>query len=134
MNVTTEPAAIIDTDFTITIGGKSVSTADSAPVYNPATRSVTARVPVPSRYDLDRAVAAARDAFPAWAALAYCERQAAVAAIGDRLEAHAETFMKLLTAEQGKPRAMAEWEISGSIMWFREVAKQSLPEEVIQDS
>ncbi|OBH13576.1 aldehyde dehydrogenase family protein [Mycobacterium sp. E1747] len=134
MDARTNPTARVEEDFRLTIGGRSVDTADSAPVHNPATRSVIARVPVAARLDLDRAVATARDAFPAWSALGYSERQAAVAGMGDRLEAHAEAFMKLLTAEQGKPRAMAEWEVFGSIMWLREVAKQSLPEEVIEDS
>jgi acyl-CoA reductase-like NAD-dependent aldehyde dehydrogenase len=42
--------------------------------------------------------------------------------------------MALLTREQGKPRAGAEWEIAGSAIWCREIAKQSLPEEVVEDT
>ena len=42
--------------------------------------------------------------------------------------------MRLLTKEQGKPRAGAEWEILGSIIWCREIAKQSLADEVVEDS
>lgn len=35
--------------------------------------------------------------------------RAALVAIADRLQDHAEAFMSLLTSEQGKPRAMAQW-------------------------
>lgn len=62
------------------------------------------------------------------------ERQTIVSAIGDRLEGHAEEFLALLTREQGKPRADAEWEVFGSVAWFREIAKQSLPTETLLDS
>lgn len=118
----------------MTIGGRSVTAQDTAPVYNPATTEVIAHVPVASSDQLDEAVAAAQAAFPGWSATPLAERQAVVSAIGDRLEAHAEEFLALLTAEQGKPRPMAEWEVYGSIAWFREIAKQSLPEEVLEDT
>lgn len=118
----------------MTIGGRSVTAQDTAPVYNPATTEVIAHVPVASSDQLDEAVAAAQAAFPGWSATPLAERQAVVSAIGDRLEAHAKEFLALLTAEQGKPRPMAEWEVYGSIAWFREIAKQSLPEEVLEDT
>jgi len=61
------------------------------------------------------------------------ERQAALDRIGQAIESHAEELMSLLTIEQGKPHAGAEWEILGSAIWCREIAKQSLKEEVIID-
>ncbi|PBC35220.1 aldehyde dehydrogenase [Rhodococcus sp. ACS1] len=118
----------------MTIGGRSVTAPGTAPVYNPATAEVIAEVPVATSDQLDEAVEAAQAAFTGWSATPLTERQAIVSAIGDRLEAHAEEFLALLTAEQGKPRAMAEWEVYGSIAWFREIAKQSLPEEVLEDT
>jgi acyl-CoA reductase-like NAD-dependent aldehyde dehydrogenase len=120
--------------YTSTINGQEVTSPETAPVYNPATREVIAEVPVTTRAQLDEAVAAARAAFPAWAARPVSERQAIVSAIGDRMEEHAEEFMALLTREQGKPRAGAEWEVFGSVAWFREIAKQALPDETILDS
>ncbi|MCB8913095.1 aldehyde dehydrogenase family protein [Rhodococcus rhodochrous] len=120
--------------FAMTINGRSVTSETTSPVFNPATTEVIAEVPIATPTDLDAAVDAARDAFVTWSATPLEERQALVAAIGDRLEAHAEQFLALLTAEQGKPRPMAEWEVYGSITWFREIAKQSLPEEVLEDT
>lgn len=134
MTVESAQRALIDTDFTMTIDGRSATTENQAPVYNPATKRVVATVPVATREDLDRAVKAANTAFVTWSKTPLAERQAAVSAIGDLLEARAEEFMALLTTEQGKPRPMAEWEVYGSVAWFREIAKQSLPEDVLEDT
>ena len=133
MTVQAQSRVNVDAQFPMTIGGDSVTTASTAPVYNPATKEIIAGVPIASRGDLDAAVAAAKATFVTWSATPLEERQAIVAAIGDRLEAHAEEFLALLTAEQGKPRPMAEWEVYGSVAWFREIATQSLDEEILVD-
>jgi acyl-CoA reductase-like NAD-dependent aldehyde dehydrogenase len=124
----------VDADFVMTIDGQPVTTRETEPVHNPATRQVVARVPSATREHLDQAVASAQAAFPQWAATPLARRQALVSEIGDRLEANAEAFITLLITEQGKPREMAHWEVYGSAAWFREVAKQSLPEEVIDET
>jgi acyl-CoA reductase-like NAD-dependent aldehyde dehydrogenase len=127
---------VVDFDgcYVSTVNGAAVTSPATAPVYNPASRQVIANVPVSTRSQLDEAVAAARAAFPAWSAMQVGERQAIVSAMGDRMEEHAEEFLALLTREQGKPRPDAEWEVYGSIAWFREIAKQSLPDETVLDS
>ncbi|KZF03958.1 aldehyde dehydrogenase [Rhodococcus sp. EPR-157] len=133
MSVESAQRALVDTEFVMTIDGRAATTSATAPVFNPATKEVVASVPVAGRDDLDRAVSAAQEAFVGWSNTPLTERQAAVSAIGDLLEARAEEFMALLTTEQGKPRPMAEWEVLGSVAWFREIAQQSLPEEVLED-
>ena len=121
----------LTTGYVNIINGERRDSTTTAPVFNPATAQEFARVPVASTADLDDAVAAARTAFASWSRTPIEERQAAVSALGDRLEAHAPAFMELLTKEQGKPAAMAEWEVYGSVAWLREIAKQDLPEEVL---
>lgn len=123
-----------DSDYVSTINGEAATSKTTSPAYNPATGEVIAQVPMMSKDQLDAAVAAARAAFPGWAATPIAERQRIVSAIGDRLEEHADEFLALLTREQGKPRAGAEWEVFGSVAWFREIAKQSLPDETLLDS
>ena len=113
-------------DFTHTIDGRSEGSATGFPAFNPATEDTIAQAPQATRAQLDAAVAAAKRAFPAWRDRPVAERQALVASIGDVIEAHAEDFMRLLTLEQGKARAGAEWEIGGSVIWCREISKQSL--------
>ncbi|MFO1468055.1 MAG: aldehyde dehydrogenase family protein [Steroidobacteraceae bacterium] len=120
--------------YSMTIDGKSMSSQGTLPAYNPATRSVIAQVPDATQENLNQAVDAARKAFRAWSGTTPAERARAVNAIADVIEKNADAFMALLTREQGKPHAGAEWEVLGSVYWLREIAKQSLPAEVIQDS
>jgi acyl-CoA reductase-like NAD-dependent aldehyde dehydrogenase len=124
----------LSTDYSMTIGGKSIKTATTFPAYNPANREVIAQVPDATEAHLNAAVETATQAFKLWKASSLQERARALNAIADALERNAEAFMSLLTKEQGKPRAGAEWEIMGSVVWCREIAKQSLPDEVIEDS
>ncbi|MDA8985823.1 aldehyde dehydrogenase family protein [Luminiphilus sp.] len=124
----------IDSDFVMTINGESVTTEQTQPVYNPATRSVFAQVPDASQQQLDDTVQTAQVALKTWGATAANDRQAALETYADLLEEHADAFMSLLTREQGKPRAGAEWEVLGSVAWLRAVASQRLPDEVVEDT
>ncbi|MBT3428940.1 MAG: aldehyde dehydrogenase family protein, partial [Proteobacteria bacterium] len=124
----------VDTDFVMSINGEAVTTEHTQPVYNPATRSVFAQVPDASKAQLDTTVAAARQAFAGWRQTPVDERQAALERFADLLEEHAEEFMALLTAEQGKPRAGTEWEVFGSVTWIRAVATLRLPDEQVEET
>ncbi|WP_235536381.1 aldehyde dehydrogenase family protein, partial [Sphingomonas sp. Root50] len=120
-------------DYVMTIDGGPATAGATIDVVNPATEELIAGAPDASREQLEQAVAAARRAFPGWRDTPLAERQALVATIGDLIEAHAEDFMRLLTMEQGKARAGAEWEIFGSVAWCRAVAAQSLETETVED-
>ena len=124
----------IDTDFAMTINGQSVTTENTLPVYNPATRSEFAQVPNASKAQLNEAVSAARQAQRSWKTTSLEERQAAMERFADLLEENAEGMMALLTREQGKPRAGAEWEVFGSATWLRAVATQRLPDEIVEET
>lgn len=119
-------------NYTMTIDGQSVGSTVTFDAYNPATEEVIASVPDADRGHLEAAVKAARRAFPEWSSRSIAERQALVARIGDVIEAHADDFQRLLTREQGKARKGAEWEIGGSIIWCREIAKQDLPVHIAE--
>lgn len=80
-------------------------------VVNPATGAPFALAPDATRAQLDRAVAAAARAFPAWSASPVAERRATVQRIAARLREHAEAIGALLTAEQGKPLRDAVGEV-----------------------
>lgn len=121
-------------DYRLLIDGEMVGTATTFKALNPATEEVIAAVPDADRAQLDGAVAAAKRAFPAWRDTPLAERQALVNRIGDVMEEHAEALMRLLTLEQGKARAGAEWEINGSIFWCREVAKQTLKADTVEEA
>ncbi|WP_062386888.1 aldehyde dehydrogenase family protein [Pseudomonas abietaniphila] len=121
-----------NTRFPLTIAGMSVHT-ERQGVINPATGEVFAEHSAGGRKELEAAVESARSAFPAWSQTSLAYRQSKITELAEMLTLHQEDFMRLLTLEQGKARAGAEWEIGGCIHWLQEIAKQSLPEKVIRD-
>ncbi|MBV9046685.1 MAG: gamma-aminobutyraldehyde dehydrogenase [Solirubrobacterales bacterium] len=73
------------------------------PILNPATGEVIAHAPVSSPEDVDRAVRAARAAFPAWAVAMPSERALALLRLADAIEEHAEEIAELESDNAGKP-------------------------------
>ncbi len=113
-------------DYRMTINGQLVGATEHIDVVNPATEEVIAAAPDASREQLEQAVAGAKAAFASWSRRPVSERQSFIASIGDAIDANAEEFMRLLTCEQGKARAGAEWEVGGAAIWCREIASQEL--------
>lgn len=79
-------------------------------VYNPATGSVRARVPLASEQDVATAVAAARRAFPAWADTPPLKRARVLFRFKELLEQNQQRLAELISAEHGKlvPDALGE--------------------------
>jgi betaine-aldehyde dehydrogenase len=88
------------------IDGEFVDSADGATeeVTNPANGEAIAEMPLSTEEDVTRAVAAAKRAFPEWAATPPGERAAALLKLADLLEEHAEELSDLEAADAGKPR------------------------------
>jgi acyl-CoA reductase-like NAD-dependent aldehyde dehydrogenase len=124
----------IDIPTAMLIDGELVSASATFDVLNPATEQVIAAVPDCSQEDLDRAVAAARAAFPTWAATSMDTRRKALVALGDAVMNNLDAFKRLLTAEQGKPHGDAEEEAAGTAYWFKAAAGLDLPVTVNEDS
>ena len=101
----------MQTDFALLIDGKLEQSDSRLDVINPATGAVFARCPAAGRDALDEAVAAARRAFPGWAALPYSERAAAIKRFSQRLREEQSWLAELLTREQGKPLSQSVAEI-----------------------
>ncbi len=122
-------------NFALTIDGHPMAGSGTFDVRDPATDAVVAAAPAASIDQLDAAVAAARKAFPAWAARSAADRKAAISRMADIIEANATELAELITREQGKPLAGlgSQWEIGGAIAWTRHTASLDLPAEIIQD-
>jgi acyl-CoA reductase-like NAD-dependent aldehyde dehydrogenase len=103
-------------------------------VVNPATEEVLAVCPRASKAQLDKAVAAAKAAFPAWSKTSMAERKQALLAIADAIEKNAQELARLLTQEQGKPIADATGEIYGAAAFFKYFTMHDLPVKVLMDS
>ncbi len=123
--------------YTMTIGGEAVAASSAAAgirAIDPATEEAFATVPDCSREQLDAAVAAARQAYPAWAAQPWAERQAALGRIAGTLAVNVDVLAALLTREQGKPLAKAKEEILAAAYWCAETAKLDPGERTLADT
>jgi betaine-aldehyde dehydrogenase len=89
------------------VGGEFLDSAEgeTEPVLNPATGEVIAHVPLSCTADVDRAVAAAKRAFPDWSTTTPAERSLALLRLADQIEEHAEELAELEVANAGKPIA-----------------------------
>ncbi|MEX1147964.1 MAG: aldehyde dehydrogenase family protein [Sphingomonadales bacterium] len=121
-------------DYKLLIGGRLVDGDQTMDVINPATEEVLAKCPRASEGQLNEAVAAAKKAFPGWAATPIGERRKKLIEIADAVKAHGEELGRLLTSEQGKPLEQAMGEIMGTEGFFRYFASLDLPVNVIEDS
>ena len=104
--------ANLDGGFFNFINGQRTSLSHSLDVVNPATGEVIAAVPDADEAALNDAVAAARHAFPAWAATPLAERRALLIEFIARIKAHEPELTALLTAEHGRPLATSTWELT----------------------
>src|SRR4051812_13557865 len=86
------------------IGGEQVAGDGGAlAVENPATEETVATVGLPSAEQVDAAVAAAREAFPAWSVMPAVERADLLHEGAARLRAQTGELARVMTLEGGKP-------------------------------
>src|SRR5690606_11273853 len=79
------------------------------------------------------AVAAAKAAFPAWAATPLAERAKLLNKLADAIEAHAPELARILTQEQGKPLGGAHFELAIAAGNIRGFTTMDLPDAVLVD-
>jgi betaine-aldehyde dehydrogenase len=91
------------------IGGEWVSSSGTGTidVINPTTEEVAGRVPDATEADIDRAVAAARQAFDhgPWPRMAATERAAIVSKVSDAIKGEMQEMAELVSTEMGSPVA-----------------------------
>ncbi|AEP08452.1 NAD-dependent succinate-semialdehyde dehydrogenase [Micavibrio aeruginosavorus] len=96
-------------------------------VTNPATGAVIGTVPDMGADETVAAIAAAKDAMPAWRKRTAKDRANIMRAWFNLIVEHADALAALLTAEQGKPLAEARGEIiygASFVEWFAEEGKR----------
>ncbi len=85
------------------IGGGRVDGKSTFDTCSPVDKSATAKVALGTAADVDRAAAAAKSAFKAWAAWSPDKRRALLHRIADTIEAHAEDIAVLESWDTGQP-------------------------------
>jgi acyl-CoA reductase-like NAD-dependent aldehyde dehydrogenase len=87
------------------IGGQWLAseTGETLPAENPATGELIAQVPLGSRADVQRAIAAARNALEPLAAMSVYERAVLCHRVADAIIARREELARWVTMDQGRP-------------------------------
>jgi acyl-CoA reductase-like NAD-dependent aldehyde dehydrogenase len=121
------------TSFPMTIDGAAAAGTDTFGVIDPATGEVFEQAPNCGADQLDRAMAAAADAFSAWRR-DDDQRRALLRESADAIEAEADNIAAVLTAEQGKPLHEARAEVAiAAPRWLRYYADLEIPCEIVQN-
>ncbi len=89
-----------------------MSSAETLAVVEPATEAVLAEIPRADAGDVDRAVARATAAFPAWRAVSPADRGMLLRKLSDAVGEHHEELAQLEARNAGKPIADARGEIT----------------------
>jgi acyl-CoA reductase-like NAD-dependent aldehyde dehydrogenase len=101
-------------------------------VIEPATEAVLEELPRAGIEEVDAAVAQAREAFPAWRAMAPAERASRLYALADALAARSEELAVLEARNVGKPIGDARGEMDMVAATFRYYA--GAPERLLGDT
>ncbi len=103
------------------IGGQSAATASSETISicSPWSGDRLALIPAGCAEDVNRAVAAAREAAVPWGRTPLADRVATVIAMTDALEPHVEELARAQSAEMGQPLELARESLSGLSEWAR---------------
>lgn len=96
-----QPALLIGGEWIAAASGQTFET------INPATGTPLARVARGDAQDIDRAVQAARRAFPGWSETLPAARERVLHRFADLMEAHKEELAQLETLDNGKPFTVA---------------------------
>ena len=96
------------------IGGRAVAGASGrkGPIYNPATGRQTREVDFATPEEVDRAVQAAKAAFPAWREVSLAKRAELFFRIRELLHERREEVARILTVEHGKVLSDALGEVT----------------------
>ena len=119
--------------YRMLIDGELVAGTSDFDVINPATAEPFARCPKADADMVNRAVAAAKRAFPSWSSKPIEERAALVNKIADGIEARIDEFARLLTSEQGKPLDQATFEMFGAIYTLRAFTQMRIDPKTLRD-
>src|SRR3954469_5240021 len=87
----------VNGEFTDALSGETL------PTRNPHDNSVIAEVALAGREEVDRAVAAAQKAFPAWSRMAAADRGRILLRLADLIEQHGDELARLESLDTGHP-------------------------------
>jgi len=116
------------------VAGRLEDSPRKFPVINPATGESCGMCPEATKEQLDRAVAAAAQAQPMWAAAPVEKRRERLAVLAALLRENESELAALITMEQGKPLPRALDEVRRAAMQLERVTALSLEPKLLRDA
>jgi acyl-CoA reductase-like NAD-dependent aldehyde dehydrogenase len=118
------------------IGGKWVyaESHQTYPVYNPATEEEIARLPLGGKVDVDKAVEAAKKAFPAWSKKSQSERCQIMARIAAAIRENAKELGRLEHIDHGWPISSVSsigFVAADSFEWVSQASQSLLTGDIV---
>jgi acyl-CoA reductase-like NAD-dependent aldehyde dehydrogenase len=123
----------LPSDFSLLIAGESTQASGTLDVIDPATGRVFAHCPAAGAAELERAVAAARRALPAWREQGFAARRQLIGELAAVLRKNQDWLARLLTREQGKPIGQSVAEIDRGAAQSEGMAAIEIPVETLVD-
>ena len=112
------------------VNGQRIDSSRRIRVSDPVTGEKLTSVADTQKDGLDQAIQAAKAAFPHWSSKTWNKRRNVLARAISELNAHSEELCTILTAENGRPYRMAEFEIT----WILETYAPTLLQMELPDS
>src|SRR5258708_36612634 len=112
------------------VNGQRIDSTRTIEISDPVTGEKLASVTDTQKDGLDQAVQAAKAAFPLWSSKAWNERRDLLANAMEELKAHTDELCTILTAENGRPYSMAQFEVT----WIFETYVPALLQMDLPDS
>jgi acyl-CoA reductase-like NAD-dependent aldehyde dehydrogenase len=107
------------------VGGKWVTDREAMPVLDKYTGETIAKVPLASRATVEKAIEAAKDAFPAWSHTPAHKRYQVLSKASVLLEKHREEIATIICREAGKAWKYSIGEVARSVETFRFSAEEA---------
>lgn len=107
------------------IDGKWCSHGAMADVKSPYSQSLSSQCAIATPEDLDAAVAAASRVFVEFSRSTRAYRSQLLSAMASAIDAHRTDFVTTMILEAGKPRSLADIEVSRAVMTFTAAAEEA---------
>src|SRR3984957_2442792 len=105
-------SARLTAGFPNIVNGQRIDSSRQIKISDPVTGEELASVTDTQKDGLDRAVQAAKAAFPLWSIKTWNERRDLLSNAMTELKAHTDELCTILTAENGRPYSVAQFEIT----------------------
>jgi acyl-CoA reductase-like NAD-dependent aldehyde dehydrogenase len=116
--------------FPNVVNGQRIDSSRLIKISDPVTGEELASVADTQKDGLDQAIQAAKAAFPVWSSKTWNERRDLLRNAMEELKAHTDELCTIITAENGRPYSMAQFEIT----WVLETYVPALLQMELPDS